>query len=78
MKFATLRNKSRDGELVLVSADHENATEVKDIAPTLQYVLDNWETTTPLLEQRYALLNSGKLPDAFNFSQNSTTGSAFP
>jgi len=71
MKLATLKSNSRDGELVLVSANNQNAVTVSDIAPTLQHALDNWKTQAPLLEQRYAELNAGKLPEAFSFeSQN--------
>ena len=71
MKLATLKNSNRDGELVLVSSNNQNAIEVGDIAPTLQYALDNWTTKAPLLQKRYEELNAGILPEAFGFeSQN--------
>ena len=67
MKLATLRNNSRDGELVLVSANNQTAVSAKDISPTLQSALDSWETTAPLLQERYDALNAGQLPEAFAF-----------
>ena len=65
MKFATIKTSSPDGELVLVSRDLSAMAKVLDIAPTLQYALDNWKDCEAALEERYQLLNAGKL----SFSQ---------
>ena len=42
MKLATLRNGSRDGQLVVVSRDLARALPVQRIAATMQEALDNW------------------------------------
>ena len=42
MKLATLRNGTRDGQLVVVSRDLKWAMPVPSIAPTLQAALDDW------------------------------------
>ncbi|WP_018984566.1 fumarylacetoacetate hydrolase family protein [Salinimonas chungwhensis] len=61
MKFATYRNDSRDGQLMLVSRDLTQACEISDIASTLQYALDNWAQTEPQLKQRYQQLNDQQI-----------------
>jgi fumarylacetoacetate (FAA) hydrolase len=89
MKLATLRNNSRDGELVLVSRDLSRAESVKDIVPTLQLALENWAAVAPKLEARYQALCAGNAPGAFAFDPTSAMaplprthqfvdGSAFP
>lgn|SRR3990167_1143555 len=67
MKLATLKNTSRDGQLVVVSRDLSSAIPVPDIAPTLQYALDNWQTCKPLLEEYYLRLNSGDIKNILPF-----------
>jgi fumarylacetoacetate (FAA) hydrolase len=49
MKLATLRNGTRDGQLVVVSRDLKWAMPVPSIAKTLQAALDDWSRTSPLL-----------------------------
>ena len=53
MKLATLKNGSRDGKLVVVSRDITRYCAADNIAPTLQYALDNWENVAPGLEALY-------------------------
>ncbi|WP_158773420.1 fumarylacetoacetate hydrolase family protein [Cobetia sp. L2A1] len=65
MKFATYHSGSRDGELLLVARDLSHAVRVSDIAPTLQFLLDDWQNKAPALEERYARLNAGTLEEAF-------------
>jgi fumarylacetoacetate (FAA) hydrolase len=60
MKIGTLKNKSRDGELVLVSPDGKYTLSAKDIAPNLQYALDHWSESAPELEQMSLKLIGGK------------------
>ncbi len=67
MKFATYRNATRDGSLMLVSRDLTRAVAAGDRVPTLQYALDNWASVFPLLEELYAALNRGELPDCVAF-----------
>ena len=47
MKFATLKNNTRDGQLVLVSRDLTKAVAIPQIAGTLQALLDNWNELAP-------------------------------
>lgn len=79
MKLATLKTPGlRDGTLCLVNHALTLAVKVPDIAPTLQYALDNWFTIAPLLTERYDMLNNH--PDklaAFTFDE-ATCASPLP
>ncbi len=66
MKFATLKSKSRDGRLVLVSRDLKLAVETPNV-PNLQFALDHWDEVAPALEKLYAELNAGNAAGAFTF-----------
>jgi fumarylacetoacetate (FAA) hydrolase len=67
MKLATLRDGSRDGQLVVVSRDLTQAHFASGIATTLQRVLDDWNFLSPQLEDLYVTLNGGKARHAFPF-----------
>ncbi|MBN8531128.1 MAG: fumarylacetoacetate hydrolase family protein [Alphaproteobacteria bacterium] len=69
MKLATLKEGGRDGTLILVNADLTRAVKAKDIAPTLQYVLDRWEEIGPKLQTLYKMLDQGEMIDAFPFDE---------
>jgi len=69
MKLATLKNGSRDGELVIVSRDLSKAVRVNNIANTLQQVLDDWGTIAPQLELVYQKLNDNQIENNFDFEQ---------
>jgi fumarylacetoacetate (FAA) hydrolase len=58
MKLATLRNGSRDGQLLVVSRDLTRALPVPHIAPTLQSALDDWDRLAPRLEETAASLEA--------------------
>jgi fumarylacetoacetate (FAA) hydrolase len=70
MKLATLKNNTRDGQLVVVSRDLEKAVKVPEIASTMQAAIDDWDKTSPLLEEVYKALNAGKRSDAFAFDSH--------
>jgi fumarylacetoacetate (FAA) hydrolase len=53
MKLATLNDGTRDGKLVVVSKDITRYCAAGNIAPTMQYALDNWERVSPDLEVLY-------------------------
>ncbi|EOK5709089.1 fumarylacetoacetate hydrolase family protein [Vibrio parahaemolyticus] len=65
MKLATKKNGTRDGLLMVVNKDLTrcmSATEVfhpRNLAPTMQVALDNWEAVAPQLEEIYTALNNG-------------------
>ncbi len=67
MKLATLKNGTRDGQLVVVSRDLARCVAVPEIARTLQAALDAWDGAASALETISAELNAGHLSDAAPF-----------
>jgi fumarylacetoacetate (FAA) hydrolase len=61
MKLATLRNGSRDGQLVVVSRDLTRALPVQRIAATMQEALDNWARCSTLLREAAQSLEQGSV-----------------
>jgi fumarylacetoacetate (FAA) hydrolase len=60
MIFATLRDGSRDGQLVIVSRDLTKAVVARSVAPelgTLQRLLDEWPSSNQVAAGIYARLN---------------------
>jgi len=66
MKLASLKD-GRDGQLIIVSRDLAKAVDASDIAPTLQWALDEWDVLAAQLAARYELLNAGKAEGSFDF-----------
>jgi len=60
MKLATLKNGTRDGQLIVVSRDLSRAIPATDVAPTLQAALDAWSDTAPRLSAMYKRLEAGE------------------
>ncbi|MBT1451259.1 fumarylacetoacetate hydrolase family protein [Glaciecola sp. XM2] len=60
MKLASVQH-GRDGQLVIVNKALTHMVSAHDIAPTLQYALDNWESVKGHLQTRFDDLESGKL-----------------
>ena len=67
MKLATLKDGSRDGQLVVVSRDLTTAHYATGTATRLQQVLDDWSFLSPQLEDLYTTLNHGRARHAFAF-----------
>jgi len=67
MKLATLKDGSRDGQLVVVSRDLALAHHAAGIASRLQIVLDDWNFLAPQLDELYQSLNEGRARHAFPF-----------
>ena len=67
MKLATLKDGSRDGQLMVVSRDLATAHLATGIAGRLQAVLDDWSFLAPQLEDLYTTLNEGRARHAFPF-----------
>lgn len=59
MKFATLRDGTRDGSLLIVRRDLSTWTDASDIAPTLQAALDRWDDVVDALQARADALEAG-------------------
>lgn len=66
MKLASL-NSGRDGQLIVVSKDLTIAAHAHDIAPTLQFALDNWSIVERDLQHLYQNLNDRRVIDSFVF-----------
>lgn len=62
MKLATLKDRTRDGRLVLVSRDLTRYTDVGHIARTLQAALDDWDHIGPRLSIVAESLETGGQP----------------
>jgi len=67
MKLATLRDGTRDGQLLVVARDLKTAHVADGIAPTLQAALDDWAFIAPQLESLSSLLNAGRAARSFEF-----------
>jgi fumarylacetoacetate (FAA) hydrolase len=62
MKLASLKNGTRDGQLVVVSRDLTRYTDASFLVPTLQAALDNWGRVAPHLEAMAESLEHGSVP----------------
>jgi fumarylacetoacetate (FAA) hydrolase len=69
MKLASIKNGTRDGQLVVVSQDLSYAVLVPNIAATMQEALDHWEHAHLKLKQVYQDLNNSKITTAFAFDE---------
>jgi fumarylacetoacetate (FAA) hydrolase len=67
MKLATLRDGSRDGQLIVVSRDLTMAHLASGIAGRLQHALDDWNFIAPQLADLYQTLNDSRARHAFAF-----------
>jgi fumarylacetoacetate (FAA) hydrolase len=61
MKLATLKDKSRDGKLIIVARDNSKYVEASSIAKTMQEALDRWDEVKAKLEAIYRDLCDGKI-----------------
>lgn len=68
MKLASLKNQTRDGQLVVVSRNLSRCIAIPQIATTLQQLLDNWALLAPKAAEIYQALNAGSVSgeQAFN------------
>jgi fumarylacetoacetate (FAA) hydrolase len=62
MKLATLKDRTRDGRLVVVSRDLTRCTDASFIARTLQAALDDWQRVAPHLAMLAESLEYGSVP----------------
>jgi len=62
MRLGTLRDGSRDGRLVVISKSGDQLADARDIAPTLQAALDDWDSAAPALRELAARLDHGHVP----------------
>ena len=62
MKLASIKDGSRDGKLVVVSKDLTRYCAANNIAPTMQYALDNWDRVVGDLEVLYRDVEHQSVP----------------
>lgn len=67
MKLATLKDGSRDGQLMVVARDLKTAHIADGIVPTLQAALDDWGFIAPQLAELSLSLNEGRARRPFDF-----------
>ncbi|MRW83297.1 fumarylacetoacetate hydrolase [Pseudoduganella sp. FT26W] len=67
MKLATLKDGTRDGQLMVVSRDLKSAQLADGVARTLQRALDDWTFISPQLDAIYQELNRGGARRRFDF-----------
>jgi fumarylacetoacetate (FAA) hydrolase len=69
MKLATIANGTRDGELVIVSADLSRAVSARAIAPNLLTAFEDWASVEPKLRTLAEDLSAGRAGETFAFDQ---------
>lgn len=67
MKLASIKNQTRDGQLVVVSKDLTQYIPVPHIAHTMQQAIDNWAEVEQPLSEVYQALTQSELADARPF-----------
>jgi fumarylacetoacetate (FAA) hydrolase len=67
MKLASLKGPTRDGTLVVVNRDLTRAVPAPAIAPTMQRLLENWDSLAPKLEDVAKGLEGGSERHAVDF-----------
>lgn len=67
MKLATLKNNTRDGELVVVNRAMTHAVAVPEIANTMQQALDNWKEVEPKLKAVFDKLQQNEIESVVPF-----------
>jgi fumarylacetoacetate (FAA) hydrolase len=74
MKLASLKSTSRDGSLIAVSRDLKRYSDISDIAPTMQYALENWRPLERALIDAYEGLECGNERPEFDFQMALSEG----
>lgn len=67
LRLATRKNNTRDGELMLVSPCGQHWVPAGRERPTMQALLDDWDTLAPQLEQRRLSMETDGWRDADRF-----------
>ena len=67
MKFASLKDGTPDGRLVIVSRDSRRAVAAQPVASSLMDALQRWDAVQPELAGLAKALDAGRCADAFDF-----------
>lgn len=73
MRFATLKNGTLDGRLVLVARDARRAVAVPTVAPSLLDALQRWDAVRGPLQALSDALNAGPVAGEFAFDPHACT-----
>ena len=68
MKLASLKNGTRDGQLVVVSRDLRLAVAAEAVAPSMRHAIDNWAQVEAKLASLSDKLNAGQAEGAVAFA----------
>jgi fumarylacetoacetate (FAA) hydrolase len=69
MKLGSLKSKSLDGELVIVSRDLKKVAKASHIAPSLREAVEKWDVAAPLLQKLSDELNAGKVSSTLPYNE---------
>lgn len=72
MKFATIKNGTRDGQLVFVSRDLRFARSIPEFAQNMLQLLEQWNELENKLYEAYELFNDNPDKDGFVFDLQNT------
>ncbi|WP_343682308.1 fumarylacetoacetate hydrolase family protein [Acinetobacter baylyi] len=72
MKFATIKNGTRDGQLVFVSRDLRFARSIPEFAQNMLQLLEQWNELENQLYEAYELFNDNPDKDGFVFDLQNT------
>ncbi|WP_120429949.1 fumarylacetoacetate hydrolase family protein [Acinetobacter baylyi] len=72
MKFATIKNGTRDGQLVFVSRDLKFARSIPEFAQNMLQLLEQWNELENQLYEAYELFNDNPDKDGFVFDFQNT------
>lgn len=78
MKLGSLKSKSLDGNLVVVSRDLKYFTPASAICPSLREAVENWEMVAPQLQILSNDLNNGKMNVAVKITNENIFHSCLP
>ncbi len=70
MKLGTLKSKSRDGELIVVSKNLQEAVKAGHIAPSLREAVENWDQVAGPLRELSEQINAGKAKNTISVKES--------
>jgi len=70
MKLGSLKSKSRDGDLIVVSKDGLNAVRATHLYPNLREAIEQWGLARPALLDLSEKLNKNRIKEAFTLNPN--------
>ena len=72
MKLGTLKNSTRDGELVVIRQDNTRFAKASHISPHLRAALENWSQAEAPLKSLYNQVNRNEIETFRSKKSNST------